>query len=366
MAEVPKTLQIKSIADAVEEAKALINAERSGRINGLFTRWKGINKAKFKYWRFGNVTGVGGMSGSGKSAILNMIEDDFTNPDLNPTYLQKFNPNTNSFLWDGEKRKEHKFTLLAFKYEMSAADEVLRNLSGKVQKSYAHLLSAQNQALPSLEESYNRIDDVEFNALSLELDKLKDRPIKYIENAGNLDQLYNTCAKQKEEDPTKQLIVTIDHTLLSKKLNEKDDLELTSQTAKCCIALRKVFNAIVIPILQMNGEIEKPLRRDKLELHFPVKTDLHCGNQIFWACDDLVIFHRPELLHIEKYGKLGIGGKSSSLHTKGLIHGAWIKSRYNRTGNIWFRENFKEGTINQIDPETVRWKPSDAQLHLPD
>src|SRR5258705_13898682 len=119
-----KILPIKSIAEAVEEAKGLIQTERSGEINGLYTRWVGINKFKFKYWRFGTVTCIAGGSGSGKSAILNMIEDDFTNPMLNPKFYKDM-------------------AILAFKYEMSAADEVLRTLSGISKKSYAHLLSSE-------------------------------------------------------------------------------------------------------------------------------------------------------------------------------------------------------------------------------
>jgi replicative DNA helicase len=339
--KLPKTLPIKTMAEAVEDAKSLINEERSGKINGLYTRWNGVNRAKFKYWRFKNVTMIAGGSGSGKSAILNMLEDDFTNPEMNGKW-------------------QDKICILAFKFEMDAADEVLRNLSGKTKLSYSYLLSSQGDAKKSQEagkDVYNTITDEEFYKLNIELDKLKSRPIRYIENSGNLDQIWNTCAAFKQQFPDKKLIVTMDHLLLSEKLDEKDDLELTSNTAKLAIRLRKGLGAAVIILAQLNGEIEKIIRRDNPDFQFPVKTDIHCGSQIYWACDDVVIFHRPELLNITKYGK-----NPAALNTRHLVHGAWIKSRKSSPGNIWFHERFKEGNMDQIDPKTILWKATDTEF----
>lgn len=328
MKQQEKTLPIKSMREAIQEAKDLINLERSGKITGLYTRWSKVNKALMKYLRFRSVTCIAGMSGSGKSAILNMIEDDFTNPELNPSFVGKI-------------------TLLAFKYEMDASDEILRNLSGKVKKSYSYLLSSE--AIGEGKE-YNKITDEEAACYERELDKLENRPIKYIENAGNLEQLWNTCVKEYQENPNKRLIVTIDHTLLSQKLSEKDDLELAANTAQVAIRLRKYLNAIVIFINQLNGEIEKPIRRENPSMHYPVKTDIHCGNQIYWACDNVFIFHRPEILHILKYGNV------EPLNTKNLIHGALIKSRKNKIGNLFFEQRFNEGNMVQINKESKIYK----------
>lgn len=360
MSEKPKVLPVKNIAEAIEDAKSLIQQERSGEVTGLYTRWTGVNRANFKYWRFRNVTMIAGMSGSGKSAILNMIEDDFTNPELNPKFLCKFNPNNNSYLWDGKLVLEPKICVLAFKFEMDAADEILRNLSGKTKKSYSYLLSSQidrEASKAKQTEIYNRISDEEYQSLSSELDKLKTRPIRYVETAGNLEQIWGTCAAFKEKHPEFRLIVTLDHTLLSEKLNEKDDLELTANTARVAIRLKKAFNANVIFLGQLNGEIEKPLRRDNAALQFPVKTDIHCGNQIYWACDNVLIFHRPEILDINKYGR-----KPFPLSTKDLIHCAWLKSRKNTAGNIWFKQVFHEGNMVQIDPSTLKWSAINSEF----
>lgn len=352
----PNILTFTSISDAVEQAKSFIDIERSGEITGLYTRWKGVNRSLMKYWRFSLVNMIAGSSGSGKSAILNMIEDDFTNPDLNPTFLRHIDKDENSITY-GQWIGEDRIMVLAFKYEMDAADEILRNISGKVKKSYSYLLSGEVQnnkdgTKPSAlaNETYNRINDEEFKYISSELDKLKNKRIVFYENAGNLDQLYATVAAYKEKNPHIRIIVTLDHTLLSLKISEKDDLELSSRTAHMAIRLKKTFGANVIFLNQLNGEIENPKRRSEPTLHFPVKTDIHCGSQTYWACDNVVIFHRPENLHILKYGN------KFPVNTKDLIHCAWIKSRKNKPGNIWFKNEFQQGGMRQVDPSEVSWR----------
>lgn len=359
-----KVLPFKTQGVAIDEAIQTIAEERLNKVHGLYTRWYGVNRAKMKYWRFRNVTMMSGMSGSGKSAILNMIEDDFTNPDLNPTFLLKYSYKTSSWDWDGETIHEPGIIIVAFKYEMDAADEILRNLSGKVAKPYSYLVSSERdteQSIKQGKEVYNNVTDEEFEAYKLELDKQRKRPIIYIESAGDLNQMELTVKHVKESYPGKRLIITIDHTLLSTKLTEKDDLELMSNTAKLGIKWRKQDNAAVIFLSQMNGEIEKSHRRDNPMLHFPVKTDIHGGNQVFWACDDVLIWHRPELLNIERYGSvwLKLDGDDKptrqQINASGIIHCAWIKSRKNRPGNVWFLNRFGEGRIEEVRSQDIRW-----------
>lgn len=340
--KLPQTLPVKTISQAIDEAKSLIDIERSEQVTGLYCRWKFLNRFMMKYWRFGSVTMIGGTSGSGKSAILNMLEDDFTNPEMNPF-----------FHYIGGKLQST-MIIVAFKYEMDAADEVLRNLSGKVKKSYAHLLSGEinkEETKNQGKDIYNKVSDEDYKKYTSQLDKLRNRSIVYIESAGNLEQLYNTCLLIKSNNPDKKLVVTLDHTLLSQKLSEKDDLELSSATAHVAIKLRKTLKAMVIFLTQLNGEIEKVIRRDNPALHFPIKTDIHCGNQVYWACDNVMIFHRPELLNLEKYGN-----KPYALNPQGLIHCAAIKSRKNKISNIFFENQFSEGNMIEILPETKRWK----------
>jgi energy-coupling factor transporter ATP-binding protein EcfA2 len=324
----PKILAIKTIEQAADEARQKVALERSGAQLGLFTRFNNINAAMLKYFRFGQVTMIAGASGSGKSAILNMIEDDFTNTAIN-----------------GKFHKE--VLLIACKYEMSAADELLRTTSGKIEKPYSYLLSSD---FNKDTKAYNTITDNEFTLISETLEKLKGRSIYFIEVAGNLNQLFATVKYYRDENPEKEIVVTIDHSLLSAKLDEKDDLALMSATAHCAMRMKKVLRVMVIFINQLNGIIETAVRKENHNLHYPQKTDIHCGNQLFWACDDVWVFHRPEMIGIDLYGK-------RKIPTKNLIHGLLLKSRFGVMANCWFEQEFAKGRMTSRDIEYFIKKP---------
>lgn len=316
-----KLLVLKTAEQAVEEARQKVSLERSGKQLGLLTRFPNINEAMLKYWRFGQVTMIAGASGSGKSAILNMIEDDFAN-NIEGGINQNFKSD---------------YLIVACKYEMTAADELLRTISGKMEKSYGYLLSSE--MVDTNTKKYNTITDEEFDDVTKRLEVLSKRPIVFIELAGNLYQLYATIAKIREEQPQRKIVITIDHSLLSAKLDEKDDLALMANTAKFAMNAKKILGCMVIFLNQLNGNIEASVRKENPNLHYPQKTDVHCGNQLFWACDDVWIFHRPELLEIDVYGK-------RKIPTKDLIHGLQVKSRFGTTGNCWFEQEFAKGRIN--------------------
>lgn len=326
-----KILPVKHIDTSIDEAEESIELERSGKQLGVYCRYAKVNRAMLKYWRFGQVTLLAGMSSGGKSTLLNALEDDFTNPELNGNC-------------------EYDVVMLGFKYEMSGSDEVLRNVSGKLDTSYSNLLSADYikddiHGKPV----YNSITDAEFDNIKIHLNKLRGRKIFYVETNGDLTQLYETYKAMRLKYPDVvgkkkvKFIITIDHTLLSKKLDEKSDAELMQNTGLVAIKLRKE-GCMVILIGQLNGNIEDIKRQENNMFHYPIKTDVHCGNQVFWACNNVLLYHRPELLGIEKYGK-------EKRPTANLIHLRCIKQRFGKIGNIWLHANFSKGRIE--DPPSI-------------
>lgn len=314
------TLPLKHISVAVNEALDMVQYERKNIQNGLYCSFENINRKIGKYFRFGKVYLLAGISGHGKSYILNMLEDSFSSS-LNKNY----------------KEGKKKVIVLSYKYEMEAKEEVLRSVSTSIEKSFSYLISSEIDEDTNV---YNTITDEEFDKISEKAEILKHKNIYYIETAGNVQQLYNTATEVKKANPDADIVVTIDHVLLSTKLGEKDDLELMQHTAYTGMKLKKL-GFMVIFLSQLNGEIEKATRRENSSLHFPVKTDIHCGNQIYWACDHVFIIHRPELIGITAYGQ-------NKLPTKKLLHIAYIKARGGKSGNIWFEEYFDKGRIIPI------------------
>lgn len=317
--KVIQPLPVKHISQGLDEAKHIIDEERSGKQLGLYSNWRRVNVSIGKYFRFGRVTYLAGMSGCGKSTFLNKLHDDFTNPQINGNF-------------------HGHVIVLAFSYEMSAADEILRNIATKMEVQYSNLISS---AWDNDFKTYKTLSDDDYNTAIKTMEQLKDRPIFYVETTGNLEQLLATRDMMGKKYPKSKFVVTLDHTLLSTKLSEASDLELQANTAKVAHKLKRRYNDHVILIGQLNGEIEKTQRRETFALHTPIKTDIHNGNQIFWACDDVYIIHRPELLHIKLYG-------TAKMPTKDLIHLIKIKGRFSDIGSIFMKGNWEKNTITEI------------------
>lgn len=303
-----ETLPITHISQALDRAKSDILEGISDEQSGLRCRWDRINKALLGSWRFDNVYMLAGASGSGKSYILNMLHQDFCNPEFNSNFKKPF-------------------LILHFGFEMSASDEVLRTLTTLSQKSYAELLSA-----------HKRLEDYE--AVIQQLDVLKDRQIYYVETSGNLQQIYNTIKAFKERFSNHELVITLDHTLLTEIRDEKSEIELLANLARLEIDVRKQFKSLNIIVSQLNDKIEDPKRIANKALHFPTKTDIHGSKQMYWACDYVWVAHRPESLNIEKYGRM-------HYPTEGLIAMHLIKSRKGVPGLVRLKEKLSEGKIIQ-------------------
>jgi len=372
-----KGLPFKQTGVSVDDAKRRIADERSGEQHGLYCRYSPLNIAMLKYWRFRHVTLIAGSSGSGKSYFLNMLRQDFLDTvdivyqniaafTLNEHEAQPviFDPDTlragrptehelelaNALYYpsarlvkhDGRlihkainKGCKHKVINVHFGYEMDAADELLRATATTIGKSYGYLMSSEYDKNT---KKYLQITDVESASCNEVLDSLRSRKEFYIATSGNLRQLYWTVEFIANKYPGYKLCISIDHTLLSAKLGEKSDNELQAATARTCIDLRTDFDAMVIPVGQLNQNIERDERILKPAMHYPGKNDIHCGASLWWACDNVLINHRPERLNIRHYGP-------DKLNTSHLIHGAMIKSRKGREANMWFRENFANGRI---------------------
>jgi replicative DNA helicase len=376
-----KTIPFKLPETIVEEAIRELEGERSDKQLGLFSRWSSMNIAINKYFRFGKVVLLAGLSGSGKSFILNMLRADFaSNEDIvlikprltvDPTkeglYLGNFEtkvpviydvenakfrydenstefyfPDSCLFLTEednvlirGLNKNAPPTIILHFGFEMKGFDEYLRTASTIYGKGTDYLLSSQYNRT---ERKYNKISDEEVSDITIILKALKKRKELYFESSGNTKEIYETVAKLKDAYPHLNFVITIDHTMLTKKMTEKSEMELQKSVADLAVQLRQDFNALVVLVGQLNQNIEEKERKSNPQLHYPNKADIHLGSQIFWACDNVIIFHKPAKLRIEVYGK-------EKLNTHGLIHGALIKARSGEVDDIYFLENFVNGRL---------------------
>ena len=339
---------LKTKKDISEEAKDKINQERSGKQLGLKTRFSKLNIALGRYFRFKQVTAIAGLSGHGKSAILNMILADFTNKELNREFQEDV-------------------VIIHNTFEMLPVDEVLRTVSSKLEKSHLYLLSSEFQRTET-KAGYNVITNEEFDEISDALKEDEDIDHYYFEEPTNVQGLMKniTCGidyyKEKQlsrthdihtldsieysrlynKIPIPKVVVAVDHTLLINQDKGESVLDTITKISKLAVFLKKK-GYMVILVGQLNGEIERPERIKNIDLQFPIKSDIYAQAQIYNACDNVLTIHQPELLGILEYGK-------NKLITSGLVHLQVLKQRFGKVGSIWLKNEFSKGKLLEVEP----------------
>lgn len=302
-------LPIISQTEAIFQANKKIKEAMEETNPGLLCRWNAVNNALGGCFRFGEILYIAGPSGSGKSYILNMLREDFAS-DLNKEYA-------------------HKFKILAFTFEMSAADEIIRTYSSALKTSYSRLMSAYKKISPSY---YDNITNTS--------SKIDNDSIYYVEMPGNREKILATVKHFHERFPDHKLVITLDHTLLMEYLDEKSEVELVTKLSMLSMYLKKEYSALIIMLGQLNDKIEQPERLKNPLLHFPKKTDIHSSKSVFFCSDSVIVINRPELLQLQSYGL-------PAYPTQDLIAWHILKSRLSGTeGIIRMRQKFSEGTLS--------------------
>ena len=306
-----KPLPIISQSQAIEKANRKIKRSMYERHPGLLSRWPKLNESVGGSFKFYEIIYIAGESGSGKSFFLNMLREDFAS-DLNKDF-------------------PHKFKILSFSFEMASEDEVIRTYSSKLKTSYTTLVSA-----------YRKISKEYYDLIKETSEKLNNDIIYYVETIGNREQILKTVEDFANKFPDHKLIITMDHSLLMKYLDEKSEIELVTNVARLALDIKKQYGAMVIILGQLNDKIEQPERIKNPILHYPTKTDLHGSKQIFHIADTVIAIHRPELLNISAYGP-------KYYPSEDLIAIHILKSRLvGKIGLIRFRQDFAHGTLEYI------------------
>lgn len=305
--ETGNLLPIRTQSSILNETHQEIVSSREGNEIVLKTRWSAINRALLGGFRFNNNVLIAGPSGHGKSYMLNMVRDDFTS-DLNAHLLDKIK-------------------ILHFGWEMSASDETVRTLVGKTKIPYEEILSC-----------FEKLDEAKYQALKGNLRDLADKPIYYIEKAGNKYDIMRTVYNFQEKFPEHKLVILLDHTLLTEYSDEGDEIKLIAELGKMFIKLRKDLKCLTIMLGQFNDKIEDPKRITTPILHYPKKTDIHGSKQLYQAVDTVITCYQPALIGIDSYGPKGYA-------TENLVAAHLLKMRKGEPGLVRLKADFKNGTF---------------------
>jgi replicative DNA helicase len=314
------SLEVKTAAQVVEEAKKVIEEGRTGEQMALFSRHDKIKAGLLGGWRFNNIYVIAGASGSGKSYYLNMLYQDFMNTTLNAGFKKPFK-------------------IIHFGFEMTAYDEVIRAASSNTQNSYRKILSV-DEILP----------DSQYNQTIAYLEKYKEFEIYYVESTGNCSQIEQTVLDFQAKFPQHELVVGMDHTLLADYEGEGSEVELVSNIAKMMLRLRKKIGIMGLEITQLNADIEEIERINNAAHHYPKKKDLHGSKAIFQCADYVIVLHAPEKLGIQKYGIKRLGSQTG-YPTEKLIAWHLIKARKGTPGLIRLKDELYKGNIAEWTEE---------------
>lgn len=259
-------ISYKTIAQAADESVAYIKARREHLIVPLKTRWEKFNKVCCGGIEPNMIITIAGISGSGKSSIVNAIETDLI--ELNPS---------------------QDVVVLDFSFEMVSFRSVTRKLSYRLKRTTSELYSAERD-----------LDDATLKRVQEEAEKLQKYQIYYVDTPctvyeieKTIDYFHDNIAKGK------WLIVILDHALLVEGDTERGTIV---DLQKMFIRKKKLSNTSIIQLSQMNRNIEQPDRINNPAMHFPLRSDLAASDALFHASDYVIAINRPELLNLQSYG----------------------------------------------------------------
>lgn len=256
----------KTIAQAAKESVDYIRARKDHTIVPLKTRWNKFNKVCCGGIEPGMILTIAGISGTGKSAVANMVESDLI--DLNPN---------------------QKVVVLDFSFEMVSFRSVTRKLSYRLRRTTSELYSAQQG-----------IDEDTFNRVQEEAEKLAKYPIFYVDTPCTVLQIENTIDYFRNKFSEEWwLVVILDHTLLVEGDTERGTIV---DLQKMFIRKKKLPKTSIIQLSQMNRNIEQPERINNPAMHYPLRSDLAASDALFHASDYVIVISRPELQNLSSYG----------------------------------------------------------------
>lgn len=257
--------------EAARRELAYIKGRRSGDIKSLSTGWSKFDSVHMDGLEFGWIVLVGGISGSGKTALLSMMETAF------------FDHN------------DLDISVLSFTFEMSARRLAGRKISSKLRKSVKQLYSA---------DMYNNVNDADLSIIETDIiPEISKYDISYMETPSSVPEMSLMIDEFVLQHPDKQgYVFTLDHTLLAKSSGGSERATLGEIGALFNEKRKQYPNSIYIIISQLNRDIESSSRRESFTGHYPVRSDIFGADALYHIADAVIVIHRPELLNIGAYG----------------------------------------------------------------
>jgi replicative DNA helicase len=312
-------LEIRSIVDVAQEEAQYIDDRRKGIIKSLKTPWKKYNDISMGGVEWHTIHTIGGMSGSGKTAILNQLESGVC--ELNP---------------DAE------FNVLSFNFEMLARNLVGRKMSKELNITVQNLHSGI-EGSPLSDADYQRVLDSQ--------QTVTQYPIFYVDTAGTVEEMMQTIMAFHRQHPDKGIFMTLDHTLLVNGTASEVERVVLVNLVKALKAGIKYFKSVgvnfaCVILTQLNRAIEEQDRCSEPGSHnFPKKKDIFGGDALFQMSDLVLVTMNPAQNGMSVYG-------ANKWPTKGFLYWHFLKVREGEPVIACMTNKLAINTVEDYTPST--------------
>lgn len=306
------------ISLVVDEANKKLLDIKEGRLKPILTSSKKETEKIGGIFE-GEQIVIAGRNGTGKTARVIHMMEDFVNPAINPDFAEN-----GIILYDS--------------WEMKSWRGVLRMYSREHELSVKTILDAQHEMMQDM-----------FNRILLVSKKFKNHPIYF----SNVPQTVKAWAASKrairKKFPNKKLVTVVDHTRIVSKENERTEEELITSLMKAGMNLKLEDDYINIFLSQMNRAIETASVRSDIGKNLPVNTDLFGSDAIAQFADIVIASHRPGFYGLKTFDGMPTGKTDDPNSVDHLLIDVVLKQRDGWTGNILKRHNLAINKIEDYD-----------------
>ena len=325
----------KSHAKFYDEALVYMKKRQEGKIKSFVTPWEKINNAGINGFEWNSIVIIAARPAGGKTLMLQQI-----------TRMGfKLNPGQG-------------IRVLDFQLEMVGRNSKIREFSSVSKKSYKYLCSAEKEGVVIDNELIEKCAAYAKIATKYPIDIIED-PVTAEEFELEVMEYMETHAKKDPATGKKigytNTIVTLDHSVLLKKMKGQSTLDKLNALGEACTRLKKKYPVIFFILSQLNREITTPARCENGKYsNYPNSNDIFGGDALNQHADTLMVLDRPALRHITIYGPDRFIIEDDSILA--------IHTLKTRTGDT--RMSFFEARFNEMSIEDANTPPQDLKTKL--
>jgi len=313
----------KSQSDAYQSALEYMSQRAKGDILSLKTPWAAMNKVGIDGFEFPSTIVIAGRPGSGKSLVEQIL------------VKHAFAKNSLSGLRS-----------LRFQYEMVGRVSAIREFSSAIKKSYSYICSAED----------NIISKEEMEACARYAQSMKNLPIDIIDEPLTVPQMSAEIKEYFKVHKCSYLLVTIDHSLLVKKLPGQDIQEMIFDLGSMMTSMKKIYPIIFVVLSQLNRGVDTVDRsKEGTAGNYLLDSDVFGSDFLLQFTDILIGLNRPGIKNIRIYGP-----EKYQIVDKNIIVMHYLKVRNGEPAMSFYRGEFDKMDIVSISPpskQAISFKP---------